>query len=87
MKRAAVYRGAWRWWVDTCLAHEYRPGGPWQLRALAAPSAQTRDFPTHTEALAHALVEVGLGRRDTSETIPDSPGDPVPGTETEGSRR
>ena len=67
MKRAAVYRGAWGWWVDTCLADEYRPGGPWQLRALAAPSAQTHSFPTHAAALEHALAEVGLTEKNTEK--------------------
>ena len=60
MKRAAVYRGRRCWWVDVCDAADYRPGGPWQLRALATETGTTCGLPTHEEALRYALAEVGL---------------------------
>lgn len=59
-RRAAIYRGADAWWIDSCDADEYREGLTWHLKALLADSARHTSRPTHREALAYALAETGL---------------------------
>lgn len=61
--RAAVWKGTrGGWWAETCPAEDYEEGASIYVRVPVAQ--QARLFPTHAEALAHALAEVGLTEKN-----------------------
>ena len=91
MKRAEVWReglpGESAWYVATVLPVDRDQRHRRIVARSVGDVTPDSPFPTHEAALAHALAEVGLDRRDPSETIPDSPDTTAAGTETEGDCR
>lgn len=60
-RKAAVWLGPnATWWACTVPAAQYMRDSPMPLRAPIGFFHEHADFPTHGEALAYALAEVGL---------------------------
>lgn len=69
-RRAAIWRehkGQKPWRVDVCDKRDRVPSDPIQLRCWGTPSTRAGQFPTHTEALAYALREVGLAATEGAD--------------------
>lgn len=56
--RATVWKSTLGWWVEWCPDGHYNPARPLPLRLLTTCPGD--HFPTHAEALSHALRMVGL---------------------------
>lgn len=65
MRRATVWKGAsGSWWADVCDDKNWKAHLPLDRRALVTAVKDTSPHPTHAAALAHALAEVGLTKKE-----------------------